>query len=314
LLRSVSENLALKLIALVLSVGIWFYASSERNPVTTKKVKAEIVVVGSAPSDLIVKIRQEPLPIEVSGPRLEVDGIMDGDVKAIVNLSSSRPETKEIRVDSFKLSASTPNVLVLSPGQSVPAEITAKQRRRIPIEAIYNKENPLGRVYGSVKLDPNWAWAVGSRVDVQRVAKLQVFIETRGGNVREDLPIYAVDKSDVQLDDIQTEPRKTHVELNLVEAPTTRTLIVSCQLIGRPALPYKVADVIIKPDQVTVSGKPEALLQLTNISTANVNVEGIMGEIVREVPLRLPQDVTIKDGPKRVTVTIRVRDASRPSP
>lgn len=313
MLSSVRENIGLKLFSLVLSIGIWFYAAAERNPVSTKKVMAEVKLVGNPPGDLIVKVRQDPLPIEVTGPRSELDAIMDGDVKAIVTLSDAKPDSHDIRVTDFKIPAIAPNVTA-PPRQVVPAETTFKQKRRVTIEAVYNRDNPLGRVYGSVKLDPNWAWVVGSKTDVQRAAKLQVFIETRGGNVREDLPIVAVDRNDVQLDDVTTEPARTHVELNLVDAPTTRSLIVSSSVTGHPNPAYKITEVSVKPDQVIVAGKPETLLQLTNIQTAEVNVDGATADITRQVPLRLPDGVTTKDGARRVTVTVKIRDSLRAVP
>src|SRR5262249_37453898 len=152
----------------------------------------------------------------------------------------------------------------------------------------YAKENPLGKVYGAPKIEPAMADVSGSIAELQRVAKLQVNVETRGGNVKDDLPLRAVDKEGIEVTGVQMDPARAHVELALQEAPTTRSLIVSVSTKGRPAIPYAVWQVAATPDQVTVSGKPEQLLQMTNLSTADVDVEGLMGETVRDVSLKLP--------------------------
>src|SRR5215470_8475508 len=98
MVRYLSENLGLKLIALATSILIWFYASAERNPVTPRRSNAEVVVVGSAPRDLIVRLRTDMVPIEITGPKSEVDSIGDRDIKAYVNASTVRSDDHELQI------------------------------------------------------------------------------------------------------------------------------------------------------------------------------------------------------------------------
>src|ERR1044071_8058416 len=121
--RYFSENLGLKLIALATSILIWFYANAERNAMTPKRVNAEVVVIGAAPKNLIVRLRSDILPVEINGPRSEVDSIGDKDVKAIVNVSSVQPDDHELQNLELKAPGSTPNITFPHPKQSVPADI-----------------------------------------------------------------------------------------------------------------------------------------------------------------------------------------------
>jgi YbbR domain-containing protein len=314
MVRYLSENLGLKLIALAASVLIWFYASAERNPVIPRRANAEVVTVGTMPRNLIVRLRSDLLPIEITGPRSEVDSIGDRDIKAYVNISSVRSDDHELQIDQLKAPISTPNISFPHPRQSVPAEIVFRQTKSLVVEPVYNRNNPLGKVYGPPRLAPTMVLVAGTQSELQRVVKLQVYIETKGGNVKEDLPIHAVDKEGIEVNGVQMDPDHAHVELSLEEAPTTRTLIVSVRTRGKPSIPYVLWEVVSHPDQVTVSGKPEQLLQMTNLPTVDVDVEGLMGETVREVPLQLPDGISVKDGPNRVRVTIRLRDLSKPTP
>src|SRR5215468_732178 len=95
--RYFSENVGLKLIALATSILIWFYANAERNPMTPKRVNAEVVLVGAAPKNLLVRLRSDLLPIEINGPRSEVDSIGDRDIKAYVNIGSVKSEDHDLQ-------------------------------------------------------------------------------------------------------------------------------------------------------------------------------------------------------------------------
>src|SRR5258708_5597726 len=260
MLRFLSENLGLKLIAVGTSLMIWYYANAERNPITPKRTNAEVVAVGTAPKNLIVRLRSDILPVEINGPRNEVDSIADKDIKAIVNIATVHPDDREVAIEQLKAPNGTPNITFPHPKQSVPADVIVKQSKMLMVEPVYKKENPLGKVYGAVKLEPAAVSVSGSQSELQRVVKLQVYIETHGGNVNEELQVHAVDKEGIEVNNVQFDHPKIHVELSLQEAPTTRTLIVSARIKGKPATPYAVWEVVAKPDQVTVSGKSDQLL------------------------------------------------------
>ncbi len=310
--RFLSENFVLKVIALATSLMIWFYASEERNPIVTKRVNAAVRVVGTAPPDLLVRVSTDPVPVDVSGPRNEVDALSDTDVKARVSQSLIRAGDHQVPISGFDRPPSAPDITVQALQQTVPASVTRKLSKRLRVEAAFNNDAPLGRVYSMrPRLDPAYATVIGSREDLDRVVKLRVYVETHGGSVHEDLPILALDHDDVRVDSVQLEPDRTHVELDLVEAPASRTLIINPVITGRPAPPYGVAEVLVKPDQVTVIGKPEQLLQLSNVATAPVLLDGLTSDVSRETPLRLPEGVRLRGQRQTVLVTVRLRDLGK---
>jgi len=315
MLRLLGENLALKVIALATSVMIWLYVSAERDPMVTRQVMAEPKFVGTPPADLIVRPRADPVLVEVTGPRGEVQSIQEGEVKALVNLRQARANVPQLPIIDYQRPPGAPNVTFRGLRQYVAADVDSKVSKSLPISHSFNNDAPFGRTYGPVKLEPSSALVLGAREDVARVRRLVVFIETRGGNVREDLPIRALDADGVLVENVEIQPVRTHVELNLVEAPATRTLIVNVPLQGRPAFPYEVAEVLPQPDQVTVVGPFGQIQQLSSVSTSPVSVEGITQVLERDVSLRLPEGVSTADGRTRVRVRVRVREIARqPAP
>ena len=312
--RTLSENFALKVIALGASILIWLYVGGEQNPNTTRVVNAEVRARGNTPDKLLVRIASDPIPVEITGPRNEVDSIADNDIKAVVDLSQSQQGERQLRVSEWQRPKSTPNLSLRPMRQFVDADIRTKVRKSFPIAASFNNDPPSGRVYGRARLTPARADVLGAKEDVQRVQRLAVYVETRGGNVRVDSPIKALDADGVMVEAVTTEPPTSRVEIDLTDAPASRTLPVAVQYRGTPNPPFIVAEVSVTPPIVTVSGKPEQIVQLRNVPTGPVSLEGLTADTTLEVPLVLPDGVTIRNSTGTVRVTIRVRDASRPVP
>src|SRR5262249_41709462 len=206
MLKVFGENFVLKLIALATSIMIWVYVSAERTPIITRQVNAEIALIGKAPDDVIVRVRPQGVPVEVSGPRSEVESINENDVKAIVNQRAARPGISQLPILRYEPPPSARNVTFRELKHLVSADVFEKQSKLLRIEPSYDNAAPFGRKYSQVKLDPASAYVTGIKEDIQRVAKLVVNIETRGGSVKDELKIQALDKDGVLVENVRTEP------------------------------------------------------------------------------------------------------------
>jgi len=312
--RFLRENFILKLASLIASISIWFYVNIDRNRpdrMMTRTLNAEVQRQGQALPDLIVRLRTKQVPVEVSGPRAQVESLRDNEIKALVNLGAARANVSQIPIQGYTNSARAPAVTVRGLRQFVEADVLPKQYRSLPIVPVFNNEPPFGMLYDAPRLDPVRARAAGSPEDIQKVARLVVFIRSKGGNVRADLPILAQDRDGVLLEEVEVQPETTHVELDLIEALATRTLIVSAPIRGQPAPPFQIDAILVEPNQVMVTGKADALQQMTGLSTADVSVEGIRADLVVNQPLQLPLGVTVQGGRTTVRVTVKVRDTTK---
>jgi YbbR domain-containing protein len=305
------ENLALKAIALSTAVAIWAYVGfTEKPPVTSRDFDAEVVPSGTPPDDVVVRLRQDTVRVTVRGPKDEVDKLGPDAIKAIADLRSAQVNLQRVAIARYKGPVGATHLEFDGARPYVNAEVVAKERRRMPVGASYSNEPPPGRLY-SVRLDPSMADVVGARDALDRVSQLLVYVGSQGGNVRAQVPIKALDANGVLVPEVQIDPPTARVELDLVEAPTSRTLVVSPIVRGRPSPPYIVSDIIVEPLQVTVVGKAGALAALTHLTTVEIPIDGIKADTLRDVPLQLPPAVAVKDGHSTVRVIIRVTEVGR---
>jgi YbbR domain-containing protein len=315
MLRSLRENLSLKLIAVATSIVIWvFVATTKTQPEIRRDTTAEVQSIGSAPGDLIVTLHNDPVQVEVVGPKSQVDSIDPGAIKALVELGTARLNSSGLRIASYSRPPAAPDVTVRALRPLVAADVTPKRRKRLPIDTSFTNDPPPGMRFGPPRLAPTWADVVGAEAEVRRVARLVVYIETSGGAVRAEVPIKPLDRSGVLIDSVQVDPIATKADVSLLDAPASKTLIVSVDHTGRPPSMYEVRDILVDPPRVTVMGSAAVLQTLTSIPTEELTLDGLKTDTVRDVALQLPAGVTVRSGTDRVRVTLKVREIPRTGP
>ena len=311
MMRMLRENILLKIISLATALMIWAYASSERAGVPSRPVVAEVVPVGAPAPGLSVEVKPTMVTVDVVGPPAQLDALADGAVKAIVDIGLARPGMKALPVTRFAAPPEAPAITFPKQSRSVAIEVRTAARKRMQIGAEYRNEPPFGKRYATPRIEPAWADVEGPRDAVERVAALVVRLSPAGKDLREQAPIAAVDRAGISVEEVRVDPPTAYVEVDLQDIAATRELIVSPVLRGKVEDPFVVSAVVCEPALVTVSGPPGDLIALTHASTVAIALDGIRADTTRQVPLDLPRGVTAKNGQGLVSVTIRVRDASR---
>jgi YbbR domain-containing protein len=311
--KSVRENLILKVVSLLASVSLWLYVSADRYPNTaySKSVNADVARVGAPPSDVIVRIRPEPLPIEVSGPKVEVESVDENEIKAEVDVRGAKAGMTQLKVLRYRKPADAPNIEVKG-RQYVSVDVLPRSRRLMPVTPMFNATASPTTRYGTPRIKPEWASVSGAPDDVKRISRLVISVETSGQPVNADLPIRAEDRDNVEVTGVDIVPATVHVEVALEQPPATRTLVVNVAYRGKPAAGYALSEAIVEPTTVTVAGKPEQIQALSNITTQELDIEGMTGEKVMQATLRPPDGISIVGGRPTVRVTFRTLEVAKP--
>lgn len=313
--KSIRENLVLKILSLLASLSLWLYVWADRVPNAgySRSVNADVLRTGNPPPDLIVRIRQEPLPVDLSGPKAEVDAIEENEIKAEVDVRAARVGTTQLKIVRYRKPQSAPNVEIKGLRQYVSVDVLPKARRLMQVNPIFNTSGAPSARYGAAMVRPEFASVSGAADDVRRISRLVISVETSGQPVNTDLPIRAEDRDNVEVSGVEITPQTAHVERALEQPPATRSLVVNVSYRGRPAQGFLLTEVIAEPPSITVAGKPEQVQALSNVPTQEVNIEGINKEEVRQVPLMLPEGVSVAGGRPTVRVTFRVQEIAKPA-
>jgi YbbR domain-containing protein len=89
-------------------------------------------------------------------------------------------------------------------------------------------------------------------------------------------------------------------------------MAVRADLAGEPAEGFRVAEVVIEPPQVRVTGARRQVLRLSEAVTEAVDVTGLDAPVEREVGLNLGGQNVWVDEPTNVRVRVRIEAEETP--
>jgi len=277
-----------------------------------------------------------PVPIEVlnapvGGALLELPGVVDeiryqapqevagqltaGSFRASIDLSAIEPrlgaEPVPVAVDVFPVD---PRVRVVdhSP-RSVNVRLDQVVSRSMPV-TIDHGAIPEGIELGPVISEPASVTVSGAASRVQNVRTIEgrVPIDASGINIDQDVPMEAFDELGALVPGVEIDPASARVRVDVARQLAYATLPVLPELSGEPARGRRVDRVSVVPATITVSGEDPAVRQLEAIMTETVDISGQETELVVEVPMVLPDEVTTPaESTATVFVTFTVDDGSR---
>ncbi len=308
--RAVFSNWPLKLTALGLAVVLYMgVAISESTRSWTGPVPIEVL---NAPTGgALLSDPGVVQHIEFRAPDEVVDVLTNDSFRASIDLSSVEPRpgaaTVEVPVDVFPLD---PRVRVVDyEPAGVIVQVDEVVRRVMPVE-IDHGPLPEGIELGPVSVDPALVTISGasSRMQNVRTVEGRVVVDASGINIDQDVVVEAFDEVGAIVPGVEVEPARVRVQADAAVQLAYATLPVIPQLSGQPARGQRVDHVSVLPATVTVSGENSDIRQLDAVLTEPVDISGQEVELVTEVPLVLPEEVTATAS-EPVTVIVTFTEA-----
>ena len=315
-----TSNWQLKVLALLLSLGLFTGIAFSQNPFTVSPVDAK-VEWNNPPADLILTSYPQKVRVTIFGLTDQVNAAkVNNGVVASVDLSGIKKPGQQIQVFAVP---------------KTPQGITANENRVPFYVDVELKKDAEVQVKPRVRYAPGWqpvketvtpgivhvvstesfikdlqAYVTApSASPVQGnsiIPNLDITFEKAGKPVTlpVTLPRSTADAAIATLD-IQAQQPNQSRKTTLVETPT-----------GNPAAGYRITAVIINPLFIDVSGPAGTIAGLDSITLPPVGVDGATGDVTQRVQVPLPAGVSTdpKNNTALVTVRIQKHPAVQPSP
>jgi YbbR domain-containing protein len=317
----VFQNWQLKLLALVLSLGLFAAVAFQQNPIQVIPVTAPISYDNLSASQTII----------YSGPatvRINVSGLAQ-------NVRIAGPNNVSVHVDASRLRNGTQGVVgrprVAVPGvttleDQVPLQITVDDRATVtlPVEARITYAEGWKPVTDKIVVTPSKLTFVGAASELKDVKafvapaspigvssadvpSLPIQLEKNGRpfpTPTDTIPATTIDSTlNASLHVEAQKPNQTR-RVPLLETPS-----------GTPAAGYRITAVTIDPLFIDVSGSVDDLVNINSVVLPAIAVDGASGNMTRTVRVNnLPPNVTSPTSSVSVTITIQKNPAVQPSP
>ncbi|MCU0520208.1 MAG: CdaR family protein, partial [Anaerolineae bacterium] len=228
------------------------------------------------------------------------------DIDAYVDLSNGL--TGKIRVPVQAFLALEPSTITSIAPREIELTVEAIAEKEVGISVRVQGNPALGFTARSPEVAPQSVRIRGPESRVSQVvgALAEVTIADRQSDLRTDYEPVAIDVNEAVVSLVETIPKSVTILVPILQWLDTRDIPVNPSLVGQPAPGYRVADLEIDPQILTVYGRSDVLASTTTLQTEPINYDGITQTLQVSVPLRLPMGLFVFSAQSTVTVTLTV--------
>jgi YbbR domain-containing protein len=305
MIPALRHNFGYKLLALFFAVVLHFYVTGLINA-RPPHILILPLTVRNVPPSLILDTTDLPsVTLTLDGSSEEIARLSDTTVSAWVDLSHARSGvTSPLPVHVAGLPTS---VSIENEPPPVALQLEPRRRRQLPVGSDGIGIAPAGYSFAPPVVTPQEAVITGTRSAVGSVVRLvaQADPDQTPGAVDEDFTLAALDAAGSPVGDVTVTPPTAHVRLDLARALSRKTLIVSADVVGTLAAPYRFGNIEVSPATVIAEGRPSRLASVETLTTRPIDVSGATKDIVQRVAPIIPPGTTLFP-PGPITVTIHV--------
>lgn len=313
------QNLQLKILALIITVGLWYGAKQASVNTVQRAFSVELGIRGQA-SNVVVVSELPKVNVIVEGRANMVDEVTAANLRAYVDISGLKSGTHELKVHASVIG--TQHAPMLSVGARPPEielELDYLTNKKFAVGAEFTDPPPPGYIYGPASIVPPSVTVSGTSTRVSKVAAVQLDTEGKidlgsvpGRAYQGEFAVRALDSRGAVVSGVNFSVTKVQLSFTLTKAPSRGSLLVSAKIAALPEPPYKVVKVTVSPRWVTAQGSPSALTGAV-AQTEPIDLSDARETVTREVRLAPTQGLRF-EGSGRVRVTIEIEREEEPPP
>lgn len=300
-------NVGYKLLAVCLAFLLWYFVAGQRDPLAKQTFNVPAELRNLSPQ----LVSMEPLPqvtITVSGTRMLVQSLQDGDIHAYLDLSDQAAGVAFLPVKT----GAPDNVRVLSAyPQMVRVSLESVSERKAPVKVVLQGTPAPGFMALNPVATPASVTVSGPQSLLSSAQEVQAVIKAAGAsaNITAKAPLQYSWSSDK----LEVSPKEVEVVVPVVPSGAVKTVPVTADVQGVPGQGQMVGTMVVEPSTAAITGPPDVLAGLSGVATQPVDISGAVDSVVKDVGLALPAGVyPFSQDPVRVTVEIGAAPTGTP--
>ena len=305
------RNLGYKILAICAAIMIWFYANEGQNPRITKAVRVSLDVRKVDPHRIVTDAPQS-VKVTLEGARSHIESLAaePDAIAAYVNLQGKNPGRQVLPV-IVRVPEGFLGLVTATPApKEVPVSVEEKISRMMTVSVQFTGSPPVGYRFSRPALSPSRVAISGTAKQTSAVSQVILAVDTKfatDGSIDDYFTVSAIDSYGKAVRGLTLNQEKVHLHLDLVEAPASRVVFISPEIVGQPPFPCKVTGVEVSPQTISVTGRPEQLMNVTTIKTKPISIGSHTKTFSQVVPVLAPPGLSLVKG-DAVRVTVRISE------
>lgn len=291
-----SKNASTLFLSLLLAILVWVTAAREQNPSREDDYSHEIPLQVITPAAGLVTVDSIPKTVRLRllAPESSWVNLTPSKFKASLDMSGFPAGLSDIPV---QVEVSDPRIKIVQQDPLlVTVHLQPEQTISLPLKVMVMDSPPLGYTSRTPLADPPAVTVTGPASLVGQIndAVCEIFIRNAKETLILTRPVLIRDREEQVLAGLKVTPPKVQVSLPIEQRFGYKDVSVSAVVQGQVAPGYWVSNVSVSPPALTVVGNPQVLSSVPGwIETEPINLSGATSDIIRTVPLRLPDGVTV---------------------
>jgi YbbR domain-containing protein len=312
--KLLEKDAVIRIMALLIAVLLWFQASSAQNPYVERtldgvQIRLQNVEQGFTPMG---DIQPATVRVRLSGPQHLVAGLSARDINAYIDLDDLEAGTYTRTVRFIE----PPGVRIIEVAPAT-AEVVLEAivRKTFQLSIVQQGLPAIGHSVGKVTFTPTEVSIEGAASVVGSITNAAVVVDVN--SVREsferNVSVNVFDAQGNVVHGVNISPSAVAVTIEVVQAQADKQVVINPSLAGEPAEGYQIAEVILEPTRVRITGPQETVEATEAVATEVIDISGAREDIVISVGLQLPSGLAIVE-PTSFRVTIRIVEIETPEP
>ncbi len=303
--KKLTNNLGLKILAVLVSIVLWFIAVNINDPISTQayNVKVNVIKTGFDSSDKYTEVdsNTDHIRVVVKATRSELSNFNDNFIVATADADNEYRDGKvPIKVELSTASPIKDAELIYDENAYVDLKVEDNRRRQMPIKVNAVGEPEEGYMLVSATPIQNAVMLHGpeSLVNSVNTVSVDIDIDEATSDVNISLPIHLHDANGKEITD-------KRIEKSISDVSTTATiwmiksLPVEYKYTGVPADGYRIkGNLSAEIYNIQVAGKPSVIKNTQKLVISDaLDITGATSDVEKTVDLKkmLPDGMMIAD-------------------
>ena len=317
---SLTNNIGLKFLAVLLALGLWLGIVNVNDPektITVSNIPISVTNESAITSrDMVYNVKSEQyLNITVSGKRSIVSNLSAEDFRATASLKElSKVNSIPVDVTTKNASLGRKITIVKQSAQTILVDVeNVEEKDFTDLVVEYTGKVADGYVAGlsSMSTDEVTVKAPTSIIDKIKKVAVRCSLDGTNTNISKKCPVILYDKNDKEIksDEIELSDKKIRVNVNVLRAKQVPISTINKDELGKPADGYVVDDVILSSDSITVYGSEESLDSIESLDIQDdIDVSDAKGDVTQNIDVtgKLPKGLSVS-GESTITVKVLIK-------
>lgn len=305
-LSILTHNLGMKVIALVLSLGLWVFVAASINNVAKFPGSIPVKIVNLNPNLTAIYDTKE-VTINVSADANNWRQLSSDDFTAFLDLNGLSTGTYNLKV-TVSSNQSGVQVISVDP-EEIMVRIETIEKKSVPVVAVISGQAADGQMVGGVDFSPEEVEISGPKSVIQMIDSVSAKIELNGesDNFSRTVLLKALNESGEVINNVEIAPTEVKSDVQITRSGNNKTVGVKVLTSGSPQSGYYINSIIAEPSVVDIIGQDSVLRQTQYLETAAIDVTNISETLIKTVNLSIPSGISLQGNVSpRVKVTINL--------